>query len=172
MLSEYFTLARKVPLFFVVGILGALLICGVDLILKNHGLTTRSHIAKKSLPSDVDSVADDFHFHYDKAGLAIELNGKRMIRRGEMFLGVRSGVMKRNFLHNVDGSCRRGSNKVIFKAQEAEWDMKVNAPLTLKQVSWVCINSEKLNDVGQVRINFQKGIVTVYGEQRKDFLIH
>lgn len=141
-----------------------LIVLSVSVVLSRKPKTVSAH-----LPDDVDSVVENYQFKHTSDEEYIEVSGRRIVRRGGRFLGVRSNLLKKNYLADIKGVYRTGQKVLRFGAKEAEWEMKTEAPLFLKEGFWVDISNIIIDNSGvkTVKIDFKKGFIETSGTNRK-----
>ena len=115
------------------------------------------------LPLDVEAVVDGYQINDESGEKVLRFEGKRLIRRGEKFWGVRSTVMKRNFFENVKGTYTFKKGTLKFSANEASWGLSGDSPIFLKGNVEVTINDKKYRQGNKALIYLQTGFVEVEG---------
>ena len=110
------------------------------------------------LSADVESYAEDFRILSDEGAVRVEIQGKRMMRRGVRFLHVRSMVVKKNYLEDIKGKITGMGKELAFSAREGELNGRV---LFLKGNVQIQSGKEK-SHFERARIDLGSG--TFYGE--------
>jgi hypothetical protein len=149
----------------ILGLAGVLIVCLVFLFLHEKDGHYRDRAAK-SLPADVESIVKDFSYQHAWEKGTIEITGKKIIRRGQRFMAVRSTILKTNTFTDIEGSYAIGHKIVAFRATNAEWDLSLDKPLFLKKQVELTVNGQVYKDIDLAEIFFQKGIIELHGRQR------
>jgi len=120
---------------------------------------------ERRLPADVEMVVNDFNFQHEWEKGRIEINGKRIVRRGRRFLAVRSNVLKTNLFTDITGSYASRRTTMIFRAKHAEWDMSIGKPLRLSRNLLLTVNGRVYEGFDLAEIFFEKGIIELHGKR-------
>ena len=89
--------------------------------------------AERALPEDVESVLKTFNYAQLDEKEKISISGKSVVRRGRRLLGLRSNLVKTNFIEQIKGSFRSAKGTTSFAASGAEWDADATHPLLLNK---------------------------------------
>lgn len=122
------------------------------------------------LPDDVEAVMNSFSYSEATDEVKIKISGKRVVRRGRRLLGLRSNLVKTNFIDQLSGTIRTSKGTTTFTAAQAEWDAESSRPLLLKKTVTVTINNKPLPRVKHARIFLKSGVIEV-DDDRKSYLI-
>lgn len=114
-----------------------------------------------SLPPDVEGVMTSFSFSESAEDAAVKISGKSVIRRGRRLLGMRSNLVKTNFIEDLSGSFRTANGVTSFRADQAEWEGQSARPLYLKKGVSISIDGKSLPQVKQATIHLARRIIEV-----------
>ena len=126
--------------------------------------------AVKALPPDVESVLKSFSYSQTDAGEKVTISGKSVIRRGRRVLGLRSNLVKTNFISELKGSFRSPKGATSFAASVAEWDAEAAHPLLLNKNVSVTVNGKPLAGVVNARNYLKRGVLEV-NDGSKSYLL-
>jgi len=126
--------------------------------------------AASVLPDDVEGVMNSFSYSEATDEVRIKISGKRVVRRGRRLLGLRSNLVKSNFIDQLSGTIRTSKGTTTFTAAQAEWDAESSGPLLLKKTVTVTINNKPLPRVKHARVYLKSGLIEV-DDARKSYLI-
>jgi hypothetical protein len=118
------------------------------------------------LPDDVEAVMNSFSYSEAIDQVKIKISGKRVVRRGRRLLGLRSNLVKTNFIDQLSGTIRTSKGTATFTAAQAEWDAESSRPLLLKKTVTVTINDKPLPQVKHARVFLKSGVIEVDDERR------
>jgi hypothetical protein len=159
-------------------LVGALLIAVVACLAMSVGLsflsektdlhTTQSGV--RTLPEDVESVLTSFTYSQESEDGKMAISGKRVVRRGRRLLGLRSNLVKMNFIEEIKGTLRTPKGTTRFAASDAEWDADSSRPLLLKRDVSVTVNGESLTQVKNAKIYLKRGVMEV-NDGRQSYLL-
>jgi len=153
-------LARSLLLFailaFIVGI-------SLKLVSFYHTQPVSNTVQEKirPLPADVEIVLKGYTYSETGDDLTIQISGRQMVRRGRKMLGLRSNVVKTNFLKQIKGTLTTPKNIVAFSASDAEWDANPEHPLILTGAVSVTMNSKGFEKIKNARIFFNQGLIEI-----------
>lgn len=114
-----------------------------------------------SLPPDVEGVMTSFSFSETEDDALVKISGKSVIRRGRRLLGMRSNLVKTNFITDLSGSIKTPNGVTSFKAAQAEWEGQPARPLLLKKDVSITIDGKSLPLVKQATVHLQKRVIEV-----------
>jgi len=117
--------------------------------------------AARVLPDDVEGVLTTFSYSEADDEVKIKISGKRVVRRGRRLLGLRSNLVKTNFIEELTGTVRTSRGTTTFAADQAEWDAQSTGPLLLKKGVSVTINDKPLPQVKHARIYLKSGVIEI-----------
>jgi len=126
--------------------------------------------AARVLPDDVEGVLTSFSYSEAGEDVRIKISGKRVVRRGRRLLGLRSNLVKTNFIEDLTGSYRRGKGTASFAATRAEWDAEASRPLLLNKDVSVTVNGTQLPGVKHAKIYLKSGVIEV-NDDGKSYLV-
>lgn len=118
-----------------------------------------SRPAAAHLPPDVEGVMTSFSFSETDREKSVKISGKRVVRRGRALLGLRSNVVKTNFIDDLTATVRSGKGSTTFSAAQAEWDGTSSRPLLLKKGVEIAVNGRNLGTVRQARVYLKSGVI-------------
>jgi hypothetical protein len=121
----------------------------------------------RPLPDDVEGVLTSFSYSEAADGVSIKISGKRVVRRGRRLLGLRSNLVKTNFIENIRGEVRSPKGTTVFSAARAEWDAEASRPLLLQKEVSLTVLGRPLARVKQARIHLDSGVIEVEGEDKR-----
>jgi hypothetical protein len=119
--------------------------------------------AASVLPDDVEGVMNSFSYSEANDEVRIKISGKRVVRRGRRLLGLRSNLVKTNFIDQLSGTIRTSKGTTTFTAAQAEWDAESSRPLLLKKAVTVTINNKPLPRVKHARVFLKSGVIEAGG---------
>jgi hypothetical protein len=122
---------------------------------------------RRPLPDDVEGVLTSFSYSEAEDGVSIKISGKRVVRRGRHLLGLRSNLVKTNFIENIRGEVRSPRGTTVFSAAQAEWDAEASRPLLLQKEVSLTVCGRRLLQVRQARIHLKSGVVEVNGAGKR-----
>ena len=156
--------ARKI-LFLIFGSLIALLVCLTAFFFMSRIRHMHPPLKPaRALPLDVEAVIDEYRVNDESEGKVLRFEGKRLVRRGEKFWGVRSTVVKRNFFEDVKGTYSFKKALLRFSAREASWGLTGDSPIFLKGNVEIIVNDKKYDHASRALIHLQTGVVEVEGK--------
>lgn len=121
-------------------------------------------VAKRALPDDVEGVLTSFNYSETDDQVSIRISGKRVVRRGRRLLGLRSNLVKTNFIEELKGEVRSAKGITTFSAARAEWDAEASRPLLLQKEVSLTVGGRTLTGVKQARIHLKSGVIEVDGK--------
>lgn len=127
-------------------------------------------VERRALPDDVEGVLTSFSYSEAGDGSRIRISGKKVVRRGRRILGLRSNLVKTNFIEQITGTVRTAKGTTTFAAAQAEWDAEAARPLVLKKGVSLTVCGESLPQAEYARIDLKKGVVEV-GEAGRTYLM-
>ncbi len=146
------------------GCFAVVLICSVAYFCTFRGMHGQPHAARTiSLPLDVEAVIDDYRINQESGEKSLRFEGKRLVRRGKKFLGVRTTVVKDNCFENVKGTYTFREGVLKFSAKEAVWGLTDASPIFLKGDVEVTINDKRLHQAQRALIHLETGVVEMEG---------
>jgi hypothetical protein len=117
--------------------------------------------AERALPEDVESVLKTFSYAQVDEKEKITISGKSVVRRGRRVLGLRSNLVKTNFIQQIKGSFRSSRGTTSFAASGAEWDADASHPLLLNRDVTVTLQGGTPARVKNARIYLGRGVIEV-----------
>ena len=117
--------------------------------------------AERALPEDVESVLKTFSYAQVDESEKITISGKSVVRRGRRLLGLRSNLVKTNFIEQVKGTFRSAKGATSFAASAAEWDADASHPLLLNRNVTVTLDGGSPARVKNARIYLKRGVMEV-----------
>ena len=121
-------------------------------------------ISRPALPLDVDAVVHNYKITDEKGDNVLRFEGKRLVRRGQKYWGVRSTIAKNNFFEDVRGTYVFKKGVVKFSAKEASWGFTDDSPILLKGNVEVTINNKQYHHTTAALIKLKTGIVELNGD--------
>ena len=100
-----------------------------------------------------------FSFSETAEDAAVKISGKSVIRRGRHLLGMRSNLVKTNFIQDLNGSVRTAKGVTSFSAAQAEWEGQPARPLYLKKGVSISIDGKSLPQVKQATIHLTEKVI-------------
>jgi hypothetical protein len=164
-INRRFQLRRKI-LFLVVSTAVILVVAAASFILNNRFPARHRGQPAQSKPPDVVSTVDHFKFSLSAADYSITLTGKRAVRRGVRFMGVRSTVISKNYFEEIKGEYQGSGRTLRFEAREGEWDLKIGEPVKLLRNVRIELNDRTVEASKIAIIDFGKGIIEVDGGKK------
>jgi hypothetical protein len=128
------------------------------------GQMTEPPVAQKTeraLPEDVESVLKTFSYAQVDEKEKITISGKSVVRRGRRVLGLRSNLVKTNFIQDVKGTFLSPKGTTKFAASVAEWDAVETHPLLLNANVTVTVDGKPPAQVKNARIYLKRGVMEV-----------
>ncbi len=125
--------------------------------------------AMHRLPDDVDYVLKGYKYSETGERMEIRISGKRVIRRGQEFLGLRSNLVKTNFFEDIRGTLHTRKGHLAFTASEAEWSALATQPFILKKNVSVTLNGNQMNYIKSARLYLKKGVLEIDDGRIKTF---
>ena len=119
------------------------------------------------LPVDVESVREGFGYSETLNGTKIDISGMRIVRRGRKVLGLRSTLVKTNYLGDISGSVHFTRDQLKFTASKAEWEIAVTRPLILQKDIAISLNGKSMPDIKSAKIYFAQGLLEVTSDCRR-----
>jgi hypothetical protein len=120
--------------------------------------------AKRALPDDVEGVLTSFSYSEADDQVSVRISGKRVVRRGRRLLGLRSNLVKTNFIEELKGEVRSAKGITTFSAARAEWDAEASRPLLLQKEVSLTVLGRALTGVKQAKIHLKSGVIEVDGK--------
>jgi hypothetical protein len=139
-------------------------------LLKEKSSTDTVKTVASVLPDDVEGVMNSFSYSEATDEVRIKISGKRVVRRGRRLLGLRSNLVKTNFIDQLTGTIRTSKGTTTLSAAQAEWDAESSRPLLLKKNVTVTINERPLPRVKHARVFLKSGLIEV-DDGRKSYLV-
>lgn len=121
-------------------------------------------ITRPALPLDVDAIVHNYKITNEKGDNVLRFEGKRLVRRGQKYWGVRSTIAKNNFFEDVRGTFVFNNGFVKFSAKEASWWFSDDSPILLKGNVEVTINNKQYHNATAALIKLITGIVELNGD--------
>lgn len=118
---------------------------------------------RRPLPDDVEGVLTRFSYSEVDQEVRIKISGKRVVRRGRRLLGLRSNLVKTNFIEELQGTVTTPKGTTTFSAAQAEWDAEPSRPLLLKKGVSLTVPGQHIAPVQQARIYLKRGVIQVDG---------
>lgn len=131
--------------------------------------TVSTASGRPPLPEDVEAVLTSFSYAEADEQVSIKISGKRVVRRGRELLGLRSNLVKTNFIEQIRGTVRNAKGSSSFAAAQAEWDAEPSRPLVLKKEVSLTVSGKRLTGVKQARIYLKSGVIET--DDGKSYLI-
>jgi hypothetical protein len=147
------------------GCLIVILICSVGYFSATRRVpaqTSSKHA--RIFPLDVEAVVNDYQINDESGEKILRFEGKRLVRRGEKFWGVRSTIIKKNFFENVKGTYSFKKRILKFSATEASWGLTGASPIYLKGNVEITVNDKKYRRGNKALIYLQTGVVEIEGD--------
>jgi hypothetical protein len=152
----------KILFYIIISIVVFMVVKVISLpLLRKQSATAPEHQNPIPLPEDVESVLKGFTYSETSNGLQIEISGKQIIRRGKKILGLRSNLVKTNFIEEIRGTISAPKGLVVFSASDAEWDADAAHPLVLKKNVSVTVNGKTFPGAKNARLYIRQGILEV-----------
>jgi hypothetical protein len=134
----------------------------------NSGPVTKSPSEKiNPLPEDVDVVVKGYSYSEINDDIKISISGKEIVRRGKKVLGLRSNLVKANFLQGIKGAVKTPKGELLFSASDAIWDADPSHPLLLTKNVFVALHDKTIRDVKSARVYFKQKVIAVNSDRSK-----
>lgn len=124
-----------------------------------RGDTLGTSSGSRPLPEDVEGVLTSFSYSEADQQVRIKISGKRVVRRGRRLLGLRSNLVKTNFIEEIRGTVTSAQGTSSFAAAQAEWDGESSRPLLLQEGVSLTVCGRPLAQVKQARIYLKSGLI-------------
>lgn len=116
---------------------------------------------RRALPDDVEAVLTSFGYSEADEQVRIKISGKRAVRRGRRLLGLRSNLVKTNFIEQISGTVQSAKGTTTFAAARGEWDADSSRPLLLKKEVSLTVCGKPLAGVKSARIYLKSGVIEI-----------
>ena len=164
--ARYLFLSRQRAKLFFLSATVILLATAVSFILSNRPSASLQDQSIRYKPPDVVSTVDQYTYSVNATDYSITLTGRKIVRRGVRFMGVRSNVLNKNYFEQIKGGYQTSGKALKFEAASGEWDLDVGRPLKLMRNVRIELNDRTIEASKVAIIDFWKGVIEVDGGKK------